>query len=96
MDLRVIQDTRVILPTMMNNNKMKLRRKSILCFGVLTRPAEGELIEETRKTNTVYTDNWFDKIAIDHLSQAVQATSGLFSFFLFFLERFGKDGEKED
>ncbi|KGN61698.1 beta-carotene isomerase D27, chloroplastic [Cucumis sativus] len=76
MDLRVIQDTRVILPTMMNNNKMKLRRKSILCFGVLTRPAEGELIEETRKTNTVYTDNWFDKIAIDHLSQAVQATSG--------------------
>lgn len=81
MDLRVIQDTTVILPTMMNNNKMKLRRKNILCVGVLTRSAEGEVIEETRKTKTVYTDNWFDKIAIDHLSQAVQATSGFFLLF---------------
>ncbi|CAK9323494.1 unnamed protein product [Citrullus colocynthis] len=78
MDLRVIQARRVILPTtMMSNNKMKkLRRRSIPCVAVLKRQAESGVVEETRKTNTVYSDNWFDKIAIDHLSQAVQATSG--------------------
>lgn len=55
------------------------------CVAVLTRPAEknGVTDQETTKLgniNTVYRDNWFDKIATDHLSQAVQVTSG--DFFL--------------
>lgn len=95
MDLRVIEARRVILPTtMMSNNKMKkLRRRSIPCVAVLTRQAESGVMEETRKTNTVYSDNWFDKIAIDHLSQAVQATSGF--FFFFFWKVWGGGGGKK-
>lgn len=37
--------------------------------GPLMKPAEG-------KKKTVYHDSWFDRLAIHHLSQAVQSTTG--------------------
>lgn len=85
MEVRVGEVRRVILGSGTNvrrsNKTKKMRRKSIACVAVLTRAAESGATEETRKPNTVYADNWFEKIAIHHVSQAVQATSGdLFSF----------------
>ncbi|XP_042971830.1 beta-carotene isomerase D27, chloroplastic-like [Carya illinoinensis] len=44
-------------------------------LAVLTRPSE-IVTKEARKTN-FYNDNWFDQIAINHLSQSVQAATGL-------------------
>ncbi|KAF5482311.1 hypothetical protein F2P56_002892 [Juglans regia] len=44
-------------------------------LAVLTRPSEN-VTKEARKTN-FYNDNWFDQIAINHLSQSVQAATGL-------------------
>ncbi|XP_022967513.1 beta-carotene isomerase D27, chloroplastic-like isoform X1 [Cucurbita maxima] len=80
MEVRVGEERRVILGSGTNvrrsNKTKKMRRKSIACVAVLTRAAESGATEETRKPNTVYTDNWFEKIAIHHVSQAVQATSG--------------------
>ncbi|XP_023534253.1 beta-carotene isomerase D27, chloroplastic-like isoform X1 [Cucurbita pepo subsp. pepo] len=79
MDVKLIQERRVILGNwgnMRGNHKRKLRRKANCCVAVLTGAAERGGNEGTRNLNTVYTDNWFDKLAIDHLSEAVQATSG--------------------
>ncbi|KAK7840407.1 beta-carotene isomerase D27, chloroplastic isoform X1 [Quercus suber] len=42
---------------------------------VLTRPSQN-ITQEARKTS-VYNDKWFDLIAINHLSQSVQAATGL-------------------
>ncbi|KAK4560239.1 hypothetical protein RGQ29_009137 [Quercus rubra] len=42
---------------------------------VLTRPSPN-IAQEARKTS-VYNDRWFDLIAINHLSQSVQAATGL-------------------
>ncbi|XP_059433314.1 beta-carotene isomerase D27, chloroplastic isoform X2 [Corylus avellana] len=47
-------------------------------LAVLTSPTETITQEATKTTTSViYNDNWFDKIAINHLSQSVQAASGL-------------------
>ncbi|KAK7245420.1 hypothetical protein RIF29_40266 [Crotalaria pallida] len=42
---------------------------------VLTRPSSDDIAGETRKTN-VYKDNFFDLLAINHLSKSFQAASG--------------------
>lgn len=42
--------------------------------GVLTRPAD-DTTKETRQSN-VYKDNWFDRLAINHLSKKLQEASG--------------------
>lgn len=34
-------------------------------------------------TNTVYKDNWFDRIAINYLSRALQDASGSFFFLMY-------------
>ncbi|XP_050237398.1 beta-carotene isomerase D27, chloroplastic [Mercurialis annua] len=62
----------------------KLNRSPV--FAVLTRPvhenirvkelkSRDELADMTR--NTVYNDSWLDQLAINHLSQSVQAATGL-------------------
>lgn len=43
---------------------------------VLTTPME-IITEEARKTTSGYNDNWFEQIAINHLSRSVQAATGL-------------------
>lgn len=62
----------------LTSSHWKLRHKPERAFvvGVLTRPAEN-IAEETRNTN-VYKDNWFDHLAINHLSKSVQASTGSF------------------
>jgi hypothetical protein len=48
-------------------------------LAVLTSPTETITQEATKTTTSViYNDNWFDKIAINHLSQSVQAASGFY------------------
>lgn len=79
-----------------SNTPNKLKQSSVVA--VLTRPADniGRAAEEIsvkpadsiagiakKTTTTVYNDNWFDRIAINHLSKSVQAATG--SFFLIFL-----------
>lgn len=63
-----------------------IRRPSSTIVSVLTRPADHIIIIETESTDskgkaentsTIYNDNWFDRIAINHLSQSVQAATGL-------------------
>ena len=63
---------------------------SFCTVAVLVRPTEkGNAKAKRLETKpgvvqkTVYNDNWFDRIAINHLSKSVQAATG--SFFLIFL-----------
>ncbi|KAJ8543134.1 hypothetical protein K7X08_005657 [Anisodus acutangulus] len=49
----------------------KISSCSICC--VLTKP----LTSSHNHSNYVYKDNWFDHLAINHLSQSIQATTGL-------------------
>ncbi|KAL1329707.1 beta-carotene isomerase D27, chloroplastic [Arachis hypogaea] len=51
--------------------KLKHKSKSPFVVGVLARPAENN----AQETN-VYKDNWFDHLAINHLSKSVQASTG--------------------
>ncbi|XP_020990681.2 beta-carotene isomerase D27, chloroplastic-like [Arachis duranensis] len=51
--------------------KLKHKSKSPFVVGVLARPAEN-IAQETN----VYKDNWFDHLAINHLSKSVQASTG--------------------
>ncbi|XP_062148989.1 beta-carotene isomerase D27, chloroplastic [Alnus glutinosa] len=46
-------------------------------LAVLTTPAETITQEATKTTSVIYNDNWFDQLAINHLSRSVQAASGL-------------------
>lgn len=68
----------------------KLRHSSIV--SVLTTPADILNIEvdtrsikpaDAEEKRSVYNDNWFDKLAIDYLSQNVQAASGFTTCFQF-------------
>ena len=63
-------------------------RRSLSVLAVLARPADNltSLVKES--PNQHHTDNWFDRIAINYLSQSVQATTGPFLptiSFIFFL-----------
>ncbi|CAN6690751.1 unnamed protein product [Malus baccata var. baccata] len=65
-----------------HEHEHKLRRCSIVA--VLTTPVENmNIATDTRPADAavegkrVYKDNWFDRIAINHLSQNVQAATGL-------------------
>ncbi|XP_028758424.1 beta-carotene isomerase D27, chloroplastic-like [Neltuma alba] len=57
--------------------KLKHKPRYPCVVGVVTRPADG-IKEETRQTN-VYKDNWFDRLALHHLSKNVQKASGLYN-----------------
>ncbi|CBI25060.3 hypothetical protein AAG906_021322 [Vitis piasezkii] len=50
-------------------------RSSPPILAVLARPADNLTL--VKETPSLLTDNWFDRIAINHLSQSVQATTGL-------------------
>lgn len=75
------------LPHHRHMHAHKLRRSSIVA--VLSTPADVINIEADKSSirpadgaaekKIVYNDNWFDKLAIDHLSQNVQAASGFSS-----------------
>ena len=51
-------------------------RSSPSILAVLARPADNLTL--VKETPSLLTDNWFDRIAINHLSQSVQATTGSF------------------
>jgi hypothetical protein len=49
---------------------------------VLKKPSNYNITEEitTNSTTNVYKDNWFDLIAINHLSKTIQAATGSYPF----------------
>lgn len=80
MDARLVQH--VASPTLprIRQTNMHRHRYSPRIVAVMIRPTEN--IERlTTTTKTEYNDNWFDRIAINHLSQSVQETIGLILHF---------------
>ncbi|KAI9118891.1 hypothetical protein K1719_009566 [Acacia pycnantha] len=57
------------------HRKLKHKPRRSCVVGVLTRPAN----DITEGQTIVYKDNWFDRLAIRHLSKNVQEASGLFN-----------------
>lgn len=74
MDARLVQHvTSPTLPRMHQRN-MQRHRYAPRIVAVMTRPTEN--LERLATTKTEYNDNWFDRIAINHLSRSVQETIG--------------------
>lgn len=73
MDAKMIAQSMSLTPTTTLLTQWTLRRKaqhSTCVVAVLARPADNIAGSVT------YKDNWFDKIAINHLSKSVQAATG--------------------
>lgn len=79
MEARIFAQSRS--PTLTSAHWNLIKRKPELPFvvAVLTRPSSEDIAGETRKTN-VYKDNWFDLLAINHLSKSLQAVTGSSTF----------------
>ncbi|KAI4301182.1 hypothetical protein L6164_034487 [Bauhinia variegata] len=74
MEAKIFSESRNLpLTSACRKHKHKAEHRSVIAL--LARPAN-DIREETRKTN-VYNDNWFDRLAINHLSKSVQAATGL-------------------
>ena len=80
--------------TTLPRQKLSSKRKQSHIVAVLTQPADNlgivregsilrpaETVKGVRKKSSGYDDNWFDQLAIHHLSQSVQAATGIFSCF---------------
>ncbi|GMH02385.1 hypothetical protein Nepgr_004224 [Nepenthes gracilis] len=52
----------------------------------MTRSSDSHKVHKLSNNQTVYNDNWFDRLAISHLSHAIQAKTGIKS------KRKGYDG----
>jgi beta-carotene isomerase len=83
MDAKMIAHNISLTPTLSQWRSLRLKPKHTFVVGVLARPSDN-IAEETLKKTNVYNDNWFDKLAINHLSKSVQAATGnlLISSFL--------------
>lgn len=55
------------------------RRRCPRAVSAMTSPTQN--VERLTTLKTEYKDNWFDSIAINHLSKSVQETIGLQFFF---------------
>uniref|UniRef100_A0A803NQ82 Uncharacterized protein n=1 Tax=Cannabis sativa TaxID=3483 RepID=A0A803NQ82_CANSA len=71
-------------PTCLDTNFVSLGRKKSIVVSVLTPPAsnrialtESSSLKPAEVSIGDYNDSWFDRIAINHLSQSVQAATGL-------------------
>ncbi|KAF5194043.1 Beta-carotene isomerase d27 chloroplastic [Thalictrum thalictroides] len=63
----------------LGNSRNKLTHKPEclhIIQAVSTTPARDNTIGLSKETTTVYKDNWFDRMAINYLSQSLQATTG--------------------
>lgn len=75
MDVKLVTQSRSYM--WRGKRYMHKPRSSPSILAVLARPAENlALVKEA--PSIPHTDNWFDRIAINHLSQSVQATTGPF------------------
>lgn len=82
MNAKMITHNMSLTPTLAHWNLRLKPKKATFVVGVLARPTE-----ETLSKTHVYKDNWFDKLAINHLSKSVQAATGNNCFrvkFVFF------------
>ncbi|KAL7172487.1 hypothetical protein ACSBR2_032055 [Camellia fascicularis] len=53
-------------------------------LSVLKRPTNHVVEKQSSSTTVDYNDNWFDLIAINHLSHCLQSTTGSLPHFLLF------------
>lgn len=81
MDAKMISHKINPTPTIAHSKPRLIKPKQNFVVGVLARPSDN-IGEETLKKTNVYKDNWFDKLAINHLSKSVQAATGSFFFYL--------------
>jgi len=90
METNVIKQNRISTLTSTHHNLIKHRpQHPSSIVSVLRKPSNHDIItEETSKNTTrtinVYKDNWFDLIAINHLSKTVQAATGSYIPFCSF------------
>jgi len=81
------QQNRISTLTLTHYNLIKHRpQHPPYIVAVLRKPSNHDITEETAKSTTtnVYKDNWFDLIAINHLSKTVQAATGSYIPFCSF------------
>ncbi|XP_004495151.1 beta-carotene isomerase D27, chloroplastic [Cicer arietinum] len=76
MDAKMISHKINPTPTIAHSKPRLIKPKQNFVVGVLARPSDN-IGEETLKKTNVYKDNWFDKLAINHLSKSVQAATGI-------------------
>ncbi|WJX12079.1 Beta-carotene isomerase d27, chloroplastic [Trifolium repens] len=76
MDAKMIAHNMSLTPTLSQWRSLRLKPKHTFVVGVLASPSDN-IAEETLKKTNVYNDNWFDKLAINHLSKSVQAATGI-------------------
>lgn len=72
METNVFRQNRISTLTSTTHYNLIKHPPSIV--SVLRKPSNHDITEETAKS--VYKDNWFDLIAINHLSKTVQAATG--------------------
>ncbi|KAA8550812.1 hypothetical protein F0562_002496 [Nyssa sinensis] len=58
-------------------------KHSFSTVAVLTRPTDNAERVTKSNSSTVYKDSWFDRIAINHISQNLQTTTGSFHSFIY-------------
>ncbi|XP_057509177.1 beta-carotene isomerase D27, chloroplastic-like [Actinidia eriantha] len=61
--------------TRVQGRRMRLEKHSPKILYTLTRPTDDA--GKVTRLKSIYKDNWFDLIAINHISQSVQTTTGL-------------------
>jgi hypothetical protein len=79
METNVFRQNRISTLTSTHYNLIKHKpQHPTSIVAVLRKPSNHDITEETAKSTTtnVYKDNWFDLIAINHLSKTVQAATG--------------------
>lgn len=74
MDAKLVLHVSHFSPRVSRRDMHKPTRYSPSILSVMTKPADS--VERLTITKTDYKDNWFDSIAINHLSQSVQSTIG--------------------
>lgn len=77
MEANVFRHNMISTPTLTIKCKPE-HRSSVVAVLSFRRPNSDDnnnITGETRKTN-VYKDNWFDRLAINHLSKSLQAATG--------------------
>ncbi|RWV85314.1 hypothetical protein GW17_00052905, partial [Ensete ventricosum] len=57
--------------------------RNLRCSVVVMRVTTDEMV--VARDKTVYKDNWFDRLAIHHLSSAIEATTGYYYSWCFLL-----------
>ncbi|KAH7863734.1 hypothetical protein Vadar_021386 [Vaccinium darrowii] len=76
MEARLVMHNSSPFPTQARRTDMRQGKQCMSIVSVLTRPVDDQ-VGKLSSLKTVYKDNLFDRIAINYMSQIVQASTGL-------------------